>query len=240
MDDLIEKVEDLGFPEVVVDAVPAMVEQGFGNPSFMKFCAGLTNELTILTTGEPFELPVSDQRSFSSKWLQFLKNNHCPHISAENDLLNLSRRMCAVDFMLSELEAARIIASESPKTDKQSFEADLFNIDKVIPENCEPVSEMVKLLSGSLGQVCSESGDGSRALRRVKTNIQTIARQHPSMCASPLFRRDIFEYFRPQVDSPQERKRSRSESDEYNMLAILEDIHNALATDYAVRRSVGC
>ena len=107
------------------------LEKGLGSDLFIELVSSLSSELKQLCSlQETVTRPQgpSDAESFQLEMKSFLQELYCPHESLlkELDLLSTYRKkLLLVDFLLSEVLAARMIAvKEKEKGDVEEMEVD--------------------------------------------------------------------------------------------------------------------
>ena len=112
------------------DVLKGSLEKGLECPLFIELVTATCSELKELCSlQEAVSIPQgpSDQDAFQLEMRSFLQELHCPHESLrELDVLaSYKKKLLLVDFLLSELLAARLIAMRSKvKGDVDEMEVD--------------------------------------------------------------------------------------------------------------------
>ena len=122
------QLEDIGYTGPLLEdgALRVAVEGGLSSSQFVELCLSLCSELKTLnsmqeTVTRPQDCPgPEDEESFHLEMRSFLLELACPHSSLTKGLQTTStpsNRILLLDFLLSELLAARLLSlrtEESP------------------------------------------------------------------------------------------------------------------------------
>uniref|UniRef100_T1JGC5 Protein FAM98A n=1 Tax=Strigamia maritima TaxID=126957 RepID=T1JGC5_STRMM len=134
-DDIFDSLEDLGYtgPLVENEAFKKAIEEGAKSVEYTKLIEWLSMELKVLSKLDDQVNAITtpeDSSSFVLEVSSFLKELNCPYkILTEGlptqRLLNKTSRLCLIDFLCTELQAARMIAQNKPQLISKNMQVEI-------------------------------------------------------------------------------------------------------------------
>ena len=177
---IMDRCEDLDMPSSVVDNIEQWISAGVHSNDWRRFIATLAADLSQLSATTQPELTVASPATFQIQLNAILASLLFPAMSAgPYALVNADACADVTDFLLSEVQAARMLLSAQPAQPAQPSAATAGG------KQSELQSELVKL-AATLHQPIKPNTPAAQLFSSLSTAITTLSITHPSLTSPPL------------------------------------------------------
>ncbi|XP_054711710.1 protein FAM98B-like [Uloborus diversus] len=198
--DVLDSLDDLGYTEnfATDDAVRQALKEGTKSLDFINLISWFSTELQALCHLDSCINPITDLEDVSSFLLEvssFLKELHCPYKSLVSGtisqrLLDIQSRTTLLDFLCTELQAARLLHSKKDQKNPLEIELEgsstaiaLSSSANILNINTDNVADPLSLFSSMETKVKSLTSENGRILPPVLIQEVLTEQQWESLAA---------------------------------------------------------